>query len=113
MVIASVLATSTGFADVPFYRFTIPHLVIVGLTLLVLGVAAFTRLSSLFMLVTMTVALSVTLITAVYVAAQWPGGNDGPGITWFYLIGGLCMINVAASIVFGVSALRDQLHSLN
>ena len=111
LVVASTLATSTGFTDVPIYRFTIPHLTLVALTLLVLSLGALRRPLELLIVVIMAVALSATLITAMHAASKWPGGNDGPGIAWFYFIGGLSAINGCAAVVFGVAAFRNRLRS--
>jgi len=108
LLVALALATSTGFSDIPVYRFALPHLGCVGMATVLLGYSLAKQPSSRGLEVPIATALAMTLLTAIYARYQWPGGNDGPGTAWVFIVGGLSLVNACVSLVFGAAALKHR-----
>lgn len=107
-VFAVGFATSTGTSSIPIYPFTIPHLTVVALAVVLLGCRVYTDTKNLLITSGIAVVLAASLLTAGYGLSRWPGGNDGPGLGWALFVGPLSVVNAAAAIAFLVSAV---LHS--
>jgi len=74
-----------------FYIFTLPHflLLIGGITTLVFNF--FQRKT---LLIWVAIIQILLLLASWYWAMHhWPGGNDGPGLAWYFLIGGASLIS--------------------
>jgi len=92
-----------GYAG-SFYRFTVPHLLILpvcaaAFLVLTLRVNAAMRMTS---------VLSVCGIvpTWLFAAVQWPGGDDGPGMAWWYGVGLASLVTTTLGLVSAYSARR-------
>ena len=80
--------------------YVVPHLCLLFAAVVLLAMITF-RQSSSPALVMVTVAVLVALLaTASYAFKHWPGGDDGGGIAWFVVAGGISLLSAAAGLVF-------------
>jgi hypothetical protein len=108
LLLAVGFATSTGFSNVPVYDFAVPHLGCLGVATVLLGYSLAKQPSSRVLELIIAAVLAMTLLTAIYAGYQWPGGNDGPGIAWVFIVGGFSLVNAGASVVLGMAALKHR-----
>ena len=73
-----------GYAG-SFYWFTIPHLVLLPLSIVLVVLDSMHRKRAVF--IGTFICLPCLLPTWYFASSQWPGGDDGPGMAWVYGIG--------------------------
>ena len=78
------------------YWFTIPHLVLVPVSAAVVVLDVVKRKKG--TLITTLICLSCLLPTWFFAGAQWPGGDDGPGMAWVYGIGLASLLNTVVGL---------------
>ena len=84
-----------GYAG-SFYWFTIPHLVVVPLSAVMVALYAVRRKRATF--IAALVCLLCLLPSWFFAASQWPGGDDGPGMAWVYGIGLASLLSTAIGL---------------
>jgi cell division protein FtsW (lipid II flippase) len=50
------------------------------------------------LLVVSSITIGFLFIPAIYALNHWPGGDDGGGFGWIFLIGGGCLISIILAI---------------
>jgi energy-converting hydrogenase Eha subunit G len=108
VLVALRVATSTGGdRSISIYSFTVPHLgmIVFAVCLLVWCVRG-SRFTVAAFSVT-GIALVASLATAAYAMFKWPGGNDGPGIAWSYIVVGFSILNVFAGLILLAAVLAE------
>ncbi|MBA3351414.1 MAG: hypothetical protein H0U23_03145 [Blastocatellia bacterium] len=86
----------------PIYLFTIPHIGLLALVLVLLATIAIRAEFSALIAMTTAAGLALTVATASYAMSQWPGGDDGGGLGWFFFVGGFSLLNAGAAVVLTV-----------
>jgi hypothetical protein len=97
-LIAGILPNFGGnFVGTPYW-FTIPHRVLLPLTLAAVVIHAKFRTKT--ALVIAIVCLSGLLPTSFFPFADnlWPGGDDGPGLAWLFFLGGASLLNIVIGV---------------
>jgi hypothetical protein len=84
-----------GYAG-SFYWFTIPHLVLLPLSLA--AVIADFRLEGRLAFRGALICLGCALPTFLFAMNQWPGGDDGPGMAWAFVVGPASLVNALVGI---------------
>ena len=88
----SITGIVGGYAG-SFYWFTIPHLLLVPLSAVMVALHAILRKEG--TLTASFLCLSCLLLTWLYAGAHWPGGDDGPGMAWIYGVGLASVLSTA------------------
>lgn len=86
--------------DGSFYPFTLPFIVLVGIctTLSIIGLVAQRARSAVFWVV--TPLHGILFLPFRFAMKRWPGGNDGPGMAWLFLLGGgSCIAGLLALVL--------------
>jgi hypothetical protein len=91
----TVTGVLPGYAG-SFYWFTIPHLVLLPLSAVVVALYAMRRTRATF--IAALICLSCLLPSWFFAASQWPGGDDGPGMAWVYGIGLASLLSAAIGL---------------
>lgn len=99
-------ATGSGCA-LHFYPATIPTMVQAGLAAAVALVGVLRSSRRFACLVTSSVALGLLGLPAFYAMLRWPGGDDGGGFGWAFIVGGGC---VASFVIAGTTMLLGLGH---
>ncbi len=96
--LALYISSINGRYGEGFYYFTIPFIihVIFGVFL---AIFVYNKKNSKNVL-KISIFYSSYFITAVYAILQWPGGDDGPGLAWFYGVVGGSLITMFFGIIF-------------
>ena len=84
-----------GYAG-SFYWFTIPHLILLPVSVVAVALYAVKRRNTMF--TAALICLSCLLPTWFFASFQWPGGDDGPGMAWVYGIGLVSLLNTAIGV---------------
>jgi len=37
-------------------------------------------------------------VPCLYPMGEWPGGDDGPGMAWFWFLGGACLVDLGVTV---------------
>lgn len=82
-----------------FYPATIPTLVQAGLGgLIALAGLTFVRKRFVCLFIS-SAALGLLGLPAFYAMSQWPGGDDGGGMGWLFIVGGGCAVSLVVALV--------------
>ena len=84
-----------GYAG-SFYWFTVPHLALLPLSVVMVALDAVRRSKATF--VAALTCLSCLLPTWLFAGVRWPGGDDGPGMAWVYGIGLASVLSAAIGL---------------
>lgn len=79
-----------------FYSFTVPHLAM-GLVSLLLVLAHYRRPTTRFLTLA-CLAIVALPFTSRYALTRWPGGDDGAGLAWGFIVGGLSVTAAVTGI---------------
>ena len=84
-----------GYAG-SFYWFTVPHLTLLPLSLT--AIIADSRLGARATFWRALICLCCALPTFLFAMNRWPGGDDGPGMAWAFVIGPASLVNALVGI---------------
>lgn len=105
---AFFIAANTGVGAFEIYPFAIPHLTTLCFVIVCCAYAAFQHRHWLVVGSLIAFGLAGTLLTVSYAGSKWPGGNDGPGLAWVFIIGGFSALNAICAIVVIISLVREK-----
>ncbi|MBX7174642.1 MAG: hypothetical protein K1X72_26945 [Pyrinomonadaceae bacterium] len=100
LVITSILPGLNGsfarsFAET-FYWFTLPHLMLLLVTLVAVVIQAKRRTYNTFIF--SAICLVCSLPTSLYPTSVWSGVGDGWGMGWIFFLGGASLLNIVIGI---------------
>lgn len=109
LVITSILPGLSGsfarsFAET-FYWFTLPHLILLLLTLIAVIIQAKRRTYDAFIF--SAICLECLLLTWFFAVGMWRGGEDGPAMAWIFFLGGASLLNFVSGILMLYFAHRN------
>lgn len=109
LVITSILPGLTGsfagsFAET-LYWFTLPHLILLLVTLVAVVIQAKRRTRDAFIF--SAICLVCSLLTSLYPTVVWSGVGDGWGMAWILFLGGASLLNVVIGILLLYIAHRN------
>ena len=79
-----------------FYWFTVPHLLLVIACCLIVYIDY--KLGATWSLTLAWIFILVLPVTYWFAISRWPGGDDGPGLAWALLVGGVSLVSVLVGI---------------
>jgi hypothetical protein len=100
LVLTSILpglaGTFIGSFACTLHWFSLPHLILLLVTLVTIVIQAKHRTNdSIFFPVICLICLLPTWFLAT---GMWAGGDDGPGLAWFFFLGGASLLNIVIAI---------------
>lgn len=99
----------SGYPEFTYYWCTLPHLILLPLTLMTVVINATYRTNTAF--VGSLICLSLLLSTWFFANLLWPGGDDGLGLAWLFGPGFMSILNTGFGIPLIYLANRNRLRN--
>lgn len=112
VMLALSVHRATGFGCAAhFYPATIPTMLQSALAVAIAAAGLRASRRQFMCLLISSAALGLLGFPALYAALQWPGGDDGGGLGWGFIVGGGCLVGFViglTTLVLGLISRRQE-----